>query len=607
MLTLKAIREILAKNFGSIVKFELGFKLVTLLIMMPVFLNIFKLIMKITGYHYLTLENVWLFLLNPLTMIMLLLFLLMVGFYAIFDIGTIIILLDAARQGRKIKLKDAMILSLKESLGIFKLRNFGLLILVLLILPFLNLGMRSAMISTIRVPEFIMEFIMQNYFLAGLYWAAVVVLIILVLRWLYALHYYFLEGKSFNKACKSSAKLARGNHLKDVLYFALVQCIMIVSYLLYIVAGVFLIMLVNQMLNRHLVIESVLISLLMGGILISLVIFSLAGRLLSYVCISVLFYEHKKEKDEPIIHVHVKDTDKDITKQGWNLLKFGFVLLGFVGLTTFVYGVVKGDYNLNIEHVRTMEITAHRGASADYPENTMAAFIGAKELGADWIELDVQQTKDGQIVVLHDANLKRVAGVDLNVYDATYDEISDLDVGSYKDARFAGEKVPLLEDVIKWAKANQMRLNIELKPTGYETDIEKRVVDLIRKYNFANECMVSSLFYNMLEKVKEIDPDITTVYVLSLAFGDVTELAAADYFSIEATSITKEMVSRVHAAGKQILGWTVNTEEGIEKMIRLNVDNIVTDKIALGKDLVAKSRTGNLIMEVVNFIQMTFR
>ena len=280
--------------------------------------------------------------------------------------------------------------------------------------------------------------------------------------------------------------------------------------------------------------------------------------------------------------------------------------MGFIGLTVFVHGVLKDEYNLNIEYVKNMEITAHRGASIDYPENTMIAFIGAKELGADWIELDVQQTKDKQIIVSHDTNLKRVTGVNINTYEATYEDILKLDAGSFKDKKFSKERIPLLEDVVKWAKENNIKLNIELKPTGYEQDFEAQVVDIIKKYNFQDACVITSQVYDVLDNVKQVDEDIITVYVMSLAFGDITALDKADYFSVEATSITKEMVSKIHGLGKQIYGWTVNTKEGINKMINLNVDNIITDDITLGKELVTKSKSSDLITEIINFINTIF-
>ncbi len=195
-------------------------------------------------------------------------------------------------------------------------------------------------------------------------------------------------------------------------------------------------------------------------------------------------------------------------------------------------------------------MTAHRGASVDYPENTMAAFEGAKELGADWIELDVQQSRDGQIFVMHDTNFMRTAGVDRNTWEMDYDEIRLLDVGSSFGSGFEGERVPLLSEVIAFAKRNGIKLNIEMKPTGHEREFEQRVAEIIEAERFWDKCVVTSQVYGVLEEVKLCDSRIQTVYVMSLAYGDINRLAAADHFSIEASSITEKMVSDVHNAGK---------------------------------------------------------
>ena len=129
-----------------------------------------------------------------------------------------------------------------------------------------------------------------------------------------------------------------------------------------------------------------------------------------------------------------------------------------------------------------MEVTAHRGASRFFPENTMAAFQGALEAGADWIELDVHESKDGQIFVMHDKSFKRTTGVNALAWTLTYDEIAELDAGSFFSKNFEGERIPLLSEAIEFAIENDIRLNIEIKPSSGEPDLEERLVDLILDY-----------------------------------------------------------------------------------------------------------------------------
>lgn len=603
---IKETKSIMKKNGKKIILFEFIFKILTLLIAIPVFLNMFKLIMKFTGYKYLTLENIFSFVLNPITLVLLLILLIIIAFYSIFDMGTIIILLDASKQNKEMNLKDAVRLSFKKSIRIYKPSNLGLLLLVLFLIPFFNIGVGSGVITSIKIPEFIMDYINANKVLCSIYTVGIVLLISLLLRWMYSLHYYFLENKTFKEAHKSSTVLSKKSNLRDLWDLTWPQILLYVAYILLVVIEILVIVVINNVLHSLALLDSVLISIIVILMMISLVIFSIVSTVFGSVCTSALFYKHKEQKGEKVQHIDVNEIDEKFTKTKWRYIEYTFILLSVIGTTILTYGVVKGKYNLNIEYIRNMEITAHRGASVLYPENTMAAFKGAKELGADWIELDVQQTKDMKIIVSHDTNFKRVSGVDMNSWEATYEEIKELDVGSFKDEKYKDERVPLLDDVIKWAKENNIKLNIELKPTGREEGFEKQVIDIIKENGFENDCVITSQVYEVLENAKKADQNIVTVYVMSLAFGDITSLDKADYFSVEATSITSDMVSKIHKEGKQIYGWTVNTEEGINKMINLNVDNIITDDITLGKKLVAESKNSNLITEIVNGIQSIF-
>jgi glycerophosphoryl diester phosphodiesterase len=314
----------------------------------------------------------------------------------------------------------------------------------------------------------------------------------------------------------------------------------------------------------------------------------------------MLFYHHKNAAGEE--EIHIRPREREVKPEKRKTLRRILLAAGCLFLAAafgFGYLIASGRINPQIEYVRTMEITAHRGASAVYPENTMAAFQGAWELGADWIELDVQQTKDGQLIIMHDSNTKRTTGVAGNVWDMTYAEIEKLDAGSFFSSRFAGEKIPLLSEAAEFAKETGIRLNIELKPTGHEKDFEKDVIDIIHEYNLEDDCVITSQAYGTLERVKEYDPEIVTVYVMSLAYGNITKLTAADHFSVEASSATGRLVSRVHNAGKQIYAWTVNSENSINSMIERNVDNIITDNIPLARRCVEESRYSDLLTEFI--------
>lgn len=118
--------------------------------------------------------------------------------------------------------------------------------------------------------------------------------------------------------------------------------------------------------------------------------------------------------------------------------------------------------------------------------------------------------------------------------------------------------------------------------------------------------MVTSKFYDVLERVKACDSRIQTVYVMSIAYGDFGAFAAADHFSVEATNVTEKLVSDIHNAGKEIYAWTVNTRENIDRMIDLNVDNIITDDVTLAKACIFESRTGDVVSGYVKWLSRFF-
>ncbi len=606
MKNIKKILEILMYNYKTLINFELIYKAISTIIFIPLFLGLFNLTMKITGYSYLTFENIFSFILNPITILMLLLLIIIMTFYSLIDISSIIIILDSSYQKEKIKVKEAFITSIKKVKKVFNHKNILIAFLVLFMIPFLNLGVSSNFISTIKIPEFIMDYIINNKLLFSLYIILVILLCFLLFRWIYSLHYFILEDKNFKEARRKSISLSKKNKFKDFLVIIVTQICISLLYLIFVLIGIFLIIIFNKLFGNNLL-GNLSITIIWIFIAISFVIFTLLGTPTSYASISILYYNHKEQIKEKIEHIKINHNEIKKQSKLFNVFKVLIIIITILCGMTFTYYLYTGKYKFNIEYVRTMEVTAHRGASVLYPENTMAAFKGAKDLGADWIELDVQQTKDKKLVILHDTNLKRTTGVDKNTWEATYDEIKELDAGSFFSKDFKGEKIPLLEEIVEYAKDNNIKLNIELKPTGKETDFEKSVVDVINKYDFADMCVITSQVYEVLENVKKYDKNVETVYVMSLAYGNITNLKAADNFSIEASSVNNKLVKKVHNAGKELYVWTVNNKENMQKMIKLNVDNIITDNITLAKDTIVKSKTSNIVEEYINLIENLFK
>ena len=253
-------------------------------------------------------------------------------------------------------------------------------------------------------------------------------------------------------------------------------------------------------------------------------------------------------------------------------------------------------------------IMAHRGYSAAAPENTLPAFQKCIDEDYPAAELDVQMLKDGTIIVMHDDNLARTTGLNKNVWEVTYDEIKDLDNGSFFKEEYAGTKIPTLDEVIKLAASDKdvLYLNIEIKRTGHDDGIVQKVVDIIEANNFRDHCDITSQDYKTLEEVREVNPYILTAYTSVIGIGNIESLDAADIISIQQTFATYENIERIHRAGKYVFVWTVNEPDTMERLVSLNVDAILTNSPNVCKSVMEEygTQTRSLIRRIQS--AMTF-
>ena len=601
------IKNMLLYNFKELVTFQAGFKVTSFLIFAPLFLNLFNIIMKITGYEYLTLENILSFISNPIVMIMVILLILFMLVYTFFDLSTIIIILDASYQEKKIELKEAISISFRKSWEVFRSKNIVLAFMLLFLIPFLNIGVVSGFISSINIPEFIMDYINNNILFMIIFWGCFGLLMVLLLRWLYAIFYYVLENCDFKEARKRSIKLSENSRIKDLIKLVVTQGIVYALYLVFVLMGVALIYLIYKLLSRVMIIGSVFITIIGIFLAVSLIIFASLSMPLSYAVMSIMYYRHKEKNKEKIKHINFnKKRRVVISTKRWQHFKVALGIIAIITGSVFTYGIATNKYNFNIEYIKNTEITAHRGDSINYPENTMGAFISALDKSADWIELDVQLTSDKRVVVSHDANLKRVAGVDKNIYDLTSDQLQEINLNNIDDSN-KEVKVPLLSDVFIWGLVNNIKFNVEIKPYYEDRLLVENTIKLVKKYHLEDRVVLTSSKYNVLEEIKEIDNKIATGYIMSFAYGDILKLDKADNFSIEASSINKELVKNLHNSGKEVYAWTVNSKDSINKMLDLNVDNIITDDVDLARKLLFESKSSNLVFVYLKMIEEIFR
>ncbi|MFG0284018.1 MAG: glycerophosphodiester phosphodiesterase [Phycisphaerales bacterium JB039] len=257
-------------------------------------------------------------------------------------------------------------------------------------------------------------------------------------------------------------------------------------------------------------------------------------------------------------------------------------LLGWGSLAALVAGssVIAGALveRYPLRDQRTLVI-AHRGSSSRAPENTLPAVEAAIEDGADIVEFDVRLTRDGALVLMHDADLMRIARDPRRVADLTLAELRAIDVGASFGAGFPATAAPTLEEVIDAARG-RVGLLIELKPALADGALARAVAGALRRADFDRPVMVMSLDARELAHFRAAAPHVPAGLTVGAAAGDLPR-ADADFIAISAARLRFGTLDRLRDAGKRVHVWTLNDQAAMQRFLSLGVDAMITDEVAL--------------------------
>jgi glycerophosphoryl diester phosphodiesterase len=238
-----------------------------------------------------------------------------------------------------------------------------------------------------------------------------------------------------------------------------------------------------------------------------------------------------------------------------------------------------------IGDLRKVDNVAHRGASAYAPENTIAAFDKAVEMKADYIEIDVQRSKDGELVLIHDTTVDRTTDGTGKVGDFMFEELRSLDAGSWKGEQFAGEQIPTFDEILD-RYHGKIGILIEIKASELYPGIEESIAEELKERNLdkpQNEkIIIQSFNHKSMEKMNDLVPKVP-IGVLTSSRADTTEQALqefstyADYFNPSYGIVTEELVNQVHYLDMKIGSWTVRSQEAADFLLDMGVDAIISD------------------------------
>jgi glycerophosphoryl diester phosphodiesterase len=226
-------------------------------------------------------------------------------------------------------------------------------------------------------------------------------------------------------------------------------------------------------------------------------------------------------------------------------------------------------------------IFAHRGYSAFYPENTMLAFKKAVEAGTDGIELDVQLSKDGEVVVIHDEKVNRTTNSSGFVTDLTLKELQRLNAGYHIKTNIKKQTIPSLREVLEWMTTNQVICNIELKNGIFRyRGMEEKVVQLIREYGLSDRIIFSSFNHYSLVHCYRIAPEIEIAPLMGNGIympWVYAEAIRAKGIHPKFQSISDEVIKKSLEQGIAVRPYTINSEKDMVHVFKLGCTAFMTD------------------------------
>ncbi len=579
----KQTRQFLHRCFIPLTCIVLLYKAITYLLFYPLLRILWAIGLHFAPVSYITSNNISDLYRSPSILLVLLFIGIAMGFWSLYGLSIMIQCLDFCNREIHFTYSQIFKTSVSSIRHVLKPRNWLMLLFCAFVIPFSNVVIASNFISSITIPEYIMETINDSRLFSSLFTAFSLLLLIVVVKLMYSVHYFVLEKRDFKDAIHESCALQKSHTIKDFVQLILWKTLVLTKY-----TFVFFLFSLILFAFIWLLSKSSPKALLAGYVSETYIANPLINYLLDSIMeisqiafISFLYYHYRSRKEcaesEESEAFQISSDNRTIygNRRPFFLLVTGAVAVFFFVIAVFSYAPI-GQEILTTYFEPDTQLTAHRGYSAVAPENTLPAFQAAIDSGiVDYAELDVQMTSDGVVVLTHDTNLSRCTGRNANVYDLTYDEVRTLDAGSFFSSEFEGTKIPTLDEVIKLCKG-KIKLNIEIKSNSHTPDLEAETVRIIKENNFENDCVITSLSYESLCKVKEFNPELKTGLILAMGVGNYYDLENVDFFSIESTFVTSKVVSQLHMRNKEIHVWTVDTEENAEKMMDRGVDNIIT-------------------------------
>ncbi len=560
-----------------------------------------KAMMLVSGVTYIAPVNLKQVLLNPLSIIMMLLFAVIVTLMSLFEIAGLLHTFSVAQAGRETNLTCMFMAGFRACWKALNPRNWPIMVFILVLVPLTKLLPLSGSTFKLILPGFVNQTIDYTKWLNVLYYVLYWVLILFLAVYIFSINGFVLQKESFFKSCSKSRKLCKGHVIEVLLNMFLLTVIL--NFTINSVSSIIVVNGEELMSFMRRTGNVVAKSEAVGTYTYALrqVLKSFLSPAINNAALTVLFYkflDDKTKKETVSSEVH-ELKEYSMKRTVAFVVSLAVVSLAIIGVMTYRYSYL-------FESVDRPLVCAHRGDNVNAPENTMPAFELAASENLKWIELDVHQTSDGVIVCNHDSTIKRVTGRNLAIHDVTYEDLSKIELGPWMPGEYEHVHICTLREALELAKENDMNVQVELKGHPADKNFEENVIKVINETGMHDNVMIIAQDASRLMRVMEIDPTITKGYCMVIAVGDLNDIEYTDNITIEETYVTPELVRAMHEKGIKVFCWTVDLDDTVQYLVSCDVDVIGTDNPMLINNALDKadysgglSRAAHILMHMI--------
>lgn len=580
----QAVHNIYVYRFDYVQVFAL-IRIFQFLLMIPVTSIVLKLMLRVTGFTHITEQNWQSFVTHPFVMIMICLLILLFLLFVYYERGFLFLMAFHQQRGLRYRFLPLWQQLNRKVVYFFSVQVLFLIVYLALLMPLASFMLPLTLTQSISLPHFLTEEIMSSR--AGrLAYAAVASIIVMIgIRSILTLPIFTIQPNiSILRSFKQSWRFSKRGLFELVVLLAMLLTGHLLMMLGITVVATFPLYLIERLMPSAALVTAGLTLAFLEMVFV--VLFSLLQAMFSQVMVAITYNTlvigkvsgttHRKRRYKPLLLIS----------------GIVFLVLSMMNINSLEKSVYAPD----------TKIIAHRGYVAGNVENTISGLVSAANAGADLIEIDIQQTVDGEFVVFHDRTLRRLAGKNGVIANMTLSELKTLTIHQ----NGFSDKIASLDDCIEIAKALDVALLIELKVHGQETeDVLPKLVEKLRKYKVLDSYYVQSADGQKMTQLKKLVPNLRVGIVYALNIGPIEE--NVDFIALEESWVTEQLIEELKQHPTDLFVWTLNDDRSLQTFIEKNVSGVITDHPDVARELrTQQSENQYFLQRILNRLRFIF-